>query len=112
MNAEADYLVTLTEEKHTMINAKTYDYLAVKRPVLVVPGDRALLSNLVDELKAGESLYTVEALKQFLLEAIERKRRGKMIEPYPLRANEALFYTRRRQTERLAVALRKCFKPT
>jgi glycosyltransferase involved in cell wall biosynthesis len=36
MNAESDYLVTLTEEKHTMINAKTYDYLAVQRPVLVL----------------------------------------------------------------------------
>ena len=111
MNAEADYLVTLTEEKHTMINAKTYDYLAVQRPVLVVPGDKALLSNLVDELNAGESFYSLDALKRFLLEAVERKRRGETINAHPLRVEDALFYTRRRQTEELAAALRKCFKP-
>jgi hypothetical protein len=105
----ADYLVTFTEEKYSMINAKTYDYLAVKRPVLVVPGDNDLLSNLVQDLNAGESLADVENIKSFLHQAVLRKRRSQPIEPYPLNEEKAMFYTRRNQTGRLAEVIRQCF---
>lgn len=109
LNTAADYLVTFTEEKYSMINAKTYDYLAVKRPVLVVPSDNDLLSNLVHDLNAGESLSDVEHIKSFLHQAVLRKRRSQPIEAYPLNEEKAMFYTRKNQTGRLAEVVRQCF---
>jgi len=109
MNCGADYQVTFTEETFKMINAKTYDYLAVRRPVLIVPGDGSILTKLIDDLQAGESLNTVAEVKSFIHQAVERKRKGLVIAPYPLREEAALFYTRRQQAKRLADVVRKYF---
>jgi hypothetical protein len=109
MNSGADYLVTFTEEKHSMINAKTYDYVAVRRPILVVPGDGALLSGLVNDLQAGKSLNNVADVKSFIHQAVQRKRSGHVVDSYPLKETDALYYTRRNQTKRLVDVLRRFF---
>lgn len=52
-NLEADYLVNFTDPNLTAIYAKTYDYIACQKPILVIPGDSGLLENIVTENNLG-----------------------------------------------------------
>jgi hypothetical protein len=109
-NSEADYLITFSERRNKMLNAKTYDYLAVKRPILIIPNDESILSELVEKLHAGSSPRDVKELKVLLLNAIQQKRDGKTIPAPALTEKDALFYTREKQAMRLAEVMKKYFK--
>jgi hypothetical protein len=89
LNAQADYLLNFTDPNLSAIYAKTYDYIATKKPILVVPGDKKLLENLVIENKLGFVLNSKEEIKSFVTNPIKWNSCG---------ANVS-FFTRQNQTE-------------
>ena len=71
LNSRADYLLNFTDPNLSAIYAKTYDYIATKKPILVVPGDKKLLENLVIENKLGFVLNSKEEIKTFLINPVQ-----------------------------------------
>jgi hypothetical protein len=66
MNLEADYLVNFTDENYSAIYAKTYDYIACQKPILVIPGDGNLLDVMITTKKLGYILNSKEELINFI----------------------------------------------
>jgi hypothetical protein len=66
MNLEADYLVNFTDENYSAIYAKTYDYIACQKPILVIPGDGNLLDEMITTKKIGYILNSKEELINFI----------------------------------------------
>ena len=67
MNLQADYLVNFTEPNYCAIYAKTYNYIACKKPILVLPGDGNILEDLIKENHLGFVLNSTEEIKKFIL---------------------------------------------
>jgi hypothetical protein len=101
INQASDFLLIFTDKKFKWISAKAYDYLACRRPILVMPDDYSIMSSLVNSLQAGVVLNEVEEVKQFLFEAIEKKKKGEPIISFKLNEKDALFYTRKEQTKKM-----------
>jgi glycosyltransferase involved in cell wall biosynthesis len=97
LNAQADYLLNFTDPNLSAIYAKTYDYIASKKPILVVPGDKKLLENLVVENKLGFVFNSKEEIKTFITNPIKWNPSG---------ANVS-FFTRKSQTEALVLKIRQ-----
>lgn len=74
LNAESDFLIALSDPLYKTIFVKTYDYLSVKKPILVIPDDHALMSKLITDAHAGFCFDSVDQLKNFLLEKIQLKK--------------------------------------
>lgn len=66
LNGTTNYLLNFTDPKLSAIYAKTYDYIASKKNILVVPGDGKLLENLVLTNELGFVLNTKDEIKTFL----------------------------------------------
>jgi len=110
-NAHSDFLLSLTEDFHKTIFAKTYDYLAVRKPILVLPDDESILGALVTGLRAGYAFKETSALKTFLLQKIQSKKKG-TLEPWSQAdPKQVLAYTREAQAEALCAVLRKYVNP-
>lgn len=76
INLKADYLVNFTDENLSAIYAKTYNYMACKKQILVIPADNKLLSNLIEENCIGYNFKSKNELKSFLVEKIKLKKAG------------------------------------
>lgn len=50
-------------------SGKIFDYLGVKKPILVVPGDGSVVSDLIIETEAGVIKNTPEEVKEYLTKA-------------------------------------------
>lgn len=109
INQSSDYLLIFSDKKFKWISAKAYEYLACKRPILVMPDDYSIMASLVRKLNAGMVLNEVVEIKELLLKAIEMKRRKEIISFNNFLENDAMFYTRREQTKVLADYLNKTF---
>jgi hypothetical protein len=96
MNLEADYLVNFTDPNLSAIYAKTYDYIASKKPILVIPGDGKLLERLVLDNNLGFVLSTKEEIKSFLLNPIIWNPSFSGIS----------FFTRKKQAEQLSLKIK------
>ena len=92
-----------------MINAKTYDYIAAQRPILVIPDDESLMTEIVYKTKSGFALKNKEDIKEFLLKAIVEKRSGNFIAQPQIDWNVANQYTRKEQAHILANIIKKYF---
>lgn len=89
MNLKADYLINFTDPNISAVYAKTYDYIACQKPILVVPGDNGLLDKLVIKNKLGKVLNSQEAIIQLLLNpGVD----------YTPNMTDTSFFTRRNQT--------------
>jgi hypothetical protein len=108
--AESDFLVSLTEPEYKAIFAKTYDYISVKRPIVVITDDESILSDFVRKLNAGYIFKNVEELKKFLTEKILSKKNGKQEKEIDLNVSAAMFYTRENQTKAFAGILKNKLK--
>lgn len=106
LNSLADFSVVFSERWQPVIPAKTYEYLASRRPVVVIPNDRSILSNLIIDLKAGIVIDSIEDLKKFLVEKIEAKRNHQPLFNYQLDEAKASFYMRETQAAQLALLLK------
>ena len=67
MNLKADYLVNFTDPNLSAIYAKTYDYIACQKPILVIPGDNGLLDELITKNNLGKVLNTKEDIIEVLM---------------------------------------------
>ena len=66
MNLRADYLINFTDENYTAIYAKTYNYIACGKPILVIPGDNGLLDDIVTKHNLGTILNTATEIEDFI----------------------------------------------
>ncbi len=57
---KAHALLLLTDKGRNWLNAKVFDYLALKRPILLVENDKGILEKLVDEADAGYKAESAE----------------------------------------------------
>ena len=71
MNLKADYLINFTDENFSAIYAKTYDYIACKKSILVIPGDNGMLDELIIDNNLGNVFNEKEELKIFILNALK-----------------------------------------
>lgn len=77
-NIESDYLIVFTDKNYNAIYAKTYNYIACKRKILVIPDDNSILGSLVLKYKQGETIKEKSELKMFILDKTEKKRKNKL----------------------------------
>lgn len=77
-NLKADYLLSFTDENLSAIYAKTYNYMACKKEILVIPDDNKLLGNLIKENDLGHVFETKDQLKNFIEEKVKLKKIGKL----------------------------------
>jgi len=106
LNSISDYLVCFTYLDEVLIHAKFYEYLACRRPVLVIPDDKNLLSQVTRELNAGCVIESKGQLKELILQSIKKKQAGER----PLSnvdEQKALFYSREKQAERFVEILKQ-----
>ena len=96
MNLDADYLVNFTDPNLSAIYAKTYDYIASRKPILVIPGDKKLLEKLVLDNHLGFVLNTKDEIKSFLLNPTKWN---------PSDSNIS-FFMRKKQTEQLTLKIK------
>ena len=66
MNLKADYLISFTDPNLSAIYAKTYDYVACQKPIVVIPGDMGLLDDLVIQNNLGQVLNTEDDILNFI----------------------------------------------
>ena len=92
-NLEADYLVNFTDPNLSAIYAKTYDYIACQKPILVIPSDNGLLSDLISRNNLGMVLNTKEDIKGLIS--------NKSVKYSPKKENTSVF-TRKNQTKIIA----------
>lgn len=57
---QAHCLLLLTDENANWLNAKVFDYLAIKKPILLVKNDKGILESIVDENNVGFKASTAE----------------------------------------------------
>ncbi len=110
INVGADYGITFSDPNWTAIYAKTYDYVATKTPILIIPSDNGLLDNFVKELNFGFSFKTEDELQHFICKSIEDKKTGKGFSKNDLNVEKALFYTRENQTKELSTIIKDILK--
>lgn len=92
MNLKADYLVNFTDPNLSAIYAKTYDYIACQKPILVIPGDKGLLDKLIEDNELGLTLNNSKEIKEFLQkEKFKRKLKTKNLDFF-LRKNQAKIF--------------------
>lgn len=96
---QADYLLSLTDPNFTTLYTKTYDYIAVQKPMLLVLDDKSLLCALVHSLENGIVARSKEHLKTIILQAINDKQAGKTTALH-LDKTKASFYLRTEQAKR------------
>lgn len=98
MNLKADYLINFTDENYTAIYAKTYNYIACGKPILVIPGDNGLLDDIVTEHNLGTILNTATEIENFMTNPnVDFKPDPKNLE----------FFTRRNQTKIMSEIIKK-----
>ena len=100
LNLKADFLINFTDSNLSAIYAKTYNYIACKKPILVIPGDQGLLDELVNENKLGIVLNSQKEIENFILE------RNLNFEPKTENLN---FFTRKNQTTIFARMIHELF---
>ena len=80
---------------------KTFEYFGARRPILCVPGDGALLDELIGRTRTGVILPTAEHVTAWLLGAVAQVRSGQPLEYQP-NEGEIARYSRREQARTLA----------
>ena len=73
MNLNADYMLNFTDSDISAIYAKTYDYIACKKPIIVVPCDNGILSELVLNHNLGFVAKSKDDLKNLLCDILNDK---------------------------------------
>jgi hypothetical protein len=102
INQASDYLLIFSDKKFKWISAKAFEYIACKRPILLMPDDYSIMASFIKKLNAGIVLDDIETIKLFLVKAIEKKRKKSGIIQSELSETEAVRFTRYEQTKKLA----------
>lgn len=104
---QSDFLLSFTEPDYKAIFAKTYDYLSVSRPILVIPDDRSILSKVVTDCHAGFIIHSKSELKQFIVDALKAKQNSGGKKQFEIDRSKASFYLRSEQAARLAAVIKE-----
>jgi hypothetical protein len=91
LNLTADYLVNFTDHNVTGIYAKTFEYIACRKTILVIPSDRKLLEDLIVKNNLGYSFDSKEDLKQFLLNPKKNKFEPRNLEFFTRKVQAKIF---------------------
>lgn len=78
---------------------KVFEYFALRKPIICVPGDHGLLDELLLEVGVGKSFDSPLLLSQYLSQMLPRKQKGMELPYQPLKRID--FYSRERQAEEL-----------
>ena len=98
-------LLLLSRKGADWLNAKVFDYLAVKRPVFLVENDEGIMSALLKETNGGVSLNSAEDVSAFLKKEYDNFKKGAIKDQA---VNEALLkYSRKNQALVLGDLLNK-----
>jgi hypothetical protein len=108
--SQADFLLTFTDAKFSLIAAKNYEYIAARRPILVLPSDHSLTDRFIQELSAGNIFSSSTQLKTFLLEQIDAKQKTGNAPPSELNHEKAEFYSRKNQAALMSAIIKKYAK--
>jgi len=104
--SNANYFLSFTDPKYSAIYAKNYEYIAIKRPILVIPDDNGLLSKFVKQLNAGFILNNVNDIINFINDELENmSNNGFTRSKYELNEIAAQKYLRENQAKELADTL-------
>jgi len=100
-------LLLLSRKGADWLNAKVFDYLAVKRPVFLVENDHGIMAALLKETNGGTSLNNAEEVSSFLKNEYDNFKKGIVKDSV---VNEKLLkYSRKNQASVLADLLHKRF---
>lgn len=104
---EADFLLLITNRgRKGILTTKLFEYMPLKKPILCVPGDGNELDELLENYDLGKSFSEKELLKEYLLNAIHKKKMGMEIKE---NNNNITFFTRENQSKILAQNLNALF---
>lgn len=89
---------------HGLYPAKTFEYFGARRPILCIPGDGAMLDELISKTRTGVVLRDPASIAGYLMDSHHRWQQGFAAEYAP---DEELVgqFTRKRLTKRLAALL-------
>ncbi|MEO5675768.1 MAG: hypothetical protein ABIQ74_14090 [Chitinophagales bacterium] len=102
----ADFLIVFTEPKYPVIPAKTYEYFSTGKPIIVILNDDSILAKLINDLKAGINLNSLEEITSFLLEKIEAKKNHMQLFNFKMNSSKAAVFRREFQAGKLAELLK------
>ncbi len=106
-NLKADILLVFTEKSNPVIPAKTYEYISLQKKIVAILNDHSILEQLITKLGAGTLIEDKDALKLFLLQNIELKRKGLALTKLVPDIKAASFYLRKNQTGIFAKEIKK-----
>jgi hypothetical protein len=98
-------LLLLSKKDANWLNAKIFDYMAVKRPIMLVENDAGILEKILMEMNAGKAFNSAEDVAQFLKDSYSKFLKGDLSEqqlnPHYVR------YSRKAQAVELARILKR-----
>jgi hypothetical protein len=99
---QAHVFLLLTDEGRDWLNAKVFDYIALKRPILLVKNDKGILEKILDETRSGFKASSAEEVTVQLEKLYREYFLNKENNFIPVKTD---FYTRRKQAEIFATLL-------
>lgn len=107
---QADILILLSIQdsrslffRNGFYPGKVFEYFAIKKPIVCIPGDGAMLDKLLRYTNTGRSFGNAADLSVYLNEMLELKREKKPIPYFP--NSNVDNYTRENQTKYLAICM-------
>jgi hypothetical protein len=100
----ADFLVALSDPFFENLYAKVIEYIPVKKPILVIPDDHGIMSELIRNLGQGKAFDEVEVLADFLRESVLN---GIAQTQGNINEKAVSFYSRKHQAVVMADVLKK-----
>lgn len=102
LQQQAHVLLHLVHAQESgILTGKIFEYLAARRPILCIPGDKGVVESLLHQTQAGAVCRTVEETRAFLLEAYRQWQTTGMV-AWCGNAHEIAKYSRREQAMQLA----------
>ena len=102
----ADVLIALSDPYFQAIYTKVIEYIAVQRPIWVIPDDRGLMRNLVGNLGQGAVFQQVNDLAKAIQQAINDPQ---ALRKETYREEAASFFSRKHQANVMADALKEVY---
>ena len=102
--AKSHLLLLLSDTKLINLSAKVFDYLRLKRGIMLVKDDRSVLSNILDECKAGIKCNTPIEVCKSLKKLYDQFESGDSFENETVNYSK---YSRKYQSEKMIQLLKE-----
>ena len=94
-------LLLIASNSDSWLNAKLFDYLALKRPILMVGNETNIMNDILKETNGGKALQTPDAVAAFILDKFRVYRERKINNTINYQQ-----YSRKNQAEKFYSALK------